>query len=352
MSNVKKRIEELDLLDDFLFTEATIDPQTAPLLLKIIIERAVGLKVEKLIIEPQKTVNGVDTNSHGIRMDVMAREVTDAEGKTVRLFDVEPNNVEEVHLPKRSRYYQALTDVKLLEAGVDYDKLPDMWTIWILPYDPFGLDYRIYTVKNIVEEDPEIEYNDGIRKLFLYTKGKKGGTKALQDLLGYLQNTTGENAVDEDLKKLHTNVERLKSNKQIGVKYMHMQEVIKYAVKEEVEAAKKELEKEAKQKLEEAKQKMEEVMLRQAEAVMRQAEAAKQEAEAAKQEAEAVKQEADAAKQEADAAKQEAEAAQKLTQSTMKLMQLLLEAERYDDLRLVMQDERYRMQMLRELGID
>ena len=113
MSSVKKRIEELDLMDDFLFTEATTDPETAPLLLKMIIERAVGLKVEKLIIEPQKTVNGVDTDSHGIRMDVTAREVTDVDGKTVRLFDVEPNNIKEVHLPKRSRYYQALTDVKL-----------------------------------------------------------------------------------------------------------------------------------------------------------------------------------------------------------------------------------------------
>ena len=40
----------------------------------------------------------------------------------------------------------------MLEAGVDYDKLPDMWTIWILPYDPFGLNYRVYSVKNVVEE--------------------------------------------------------------------------------------------------------------------------------------------------------------------------------------------------------
>ena len=159
MGNIKKRIEELDLMDDFLFTEATIDPETAPLLLKMIIERAVGLKVEKLIIEPQKTVNGVDTDSHGIRMDVTAREVTDVEGKTVRLFDVEPNNIKEVHLPKRNRYYQALTDVKLLETGVDYDKLPDMWTIWILPYDPYGHNYMVYTVKNVVTENNQIVYN-------------------------------------------------------------------------------------------------------------------------------------------------------------------------------------------------
>ncbi len=102
----------------------------------------------------------------------------------------------------RSRFYQALADVKLLETGTDYDKLPDMWTIWILPYDPFGLNYMLYSVKNRVEESDEIEYNDGVRKLFLYTKGEKGGTKALHDLLSYLQNSREENAVDEELLKL------------------------------------------------------------------------------------------------------------------------------------------------------
>ena len=301
MSNVKKQIEELDLMDDFLFTEASTDPQTAPLLMRLIIERATGVKVGKMNIEPQKTVNGVDTDRHGIRMDVTVREVTDVEGKTIRLFDVEPNNIKEVHLPKRSRYYQALTDVKLLEEGVDYDKLPDMWTIWILPYDPFGLDYRIYTVKNVVEENPEIEYNDGVRKLFLYTGGTKGGTEALKDMLAYIQNTTEENAVDEDLKKLHVNVERLKNNKQIGVKYMQMQEVIKYAVKAEVEEI-------VKQKMEEMKSVM------------------------------------DAAKQEVDAAKQETDKIKKLTQ-------VLLDAGRFDDLRRITTDEAYFEKMQKEFSI-
>lgn len=235
MSNVRKRIEELNLIEDFLFTEASCDKKTSEILMRLIIERATNLKVGRLVIEPQKTINGIDTTSHGIRMDVSIQEVTDANGSTIRLFDVEPNSIQKVHLPKRSRFYQALTDVKLLETGVDYDKLPDMWTIWILPYDPFGMDFMLYSVKNIVEENPEIDYNDGVRKLFLYTRGKKGGTKALRNLLTYLENSLEENAVDEELKRLHTNVERLKCSKEVGVKYMQMQEVIKYKVEEEVE---------------------------------------------------------------------------------------------------------------------
>ena len=130
--------------------------------------------------------------------------------------------------------------MKELEAGVDYDKLPDMLTIWILPYDPFGKDCMLYSVKNVVEEHPEIEYNDGIRKLFLYTGGKKGGTKALKNLLIYLERSIEENAVDDELKKLHSSVKRLKSSRKIGVKYMNMQEVMKYKIEEAVEEAVKE----------------------------------------------------------------------------------------------------------------
>jgi len=240
MSNLKKSIAELNLIEDFLFTEASVDKKTSELLMRLIIERAARVKVGRLIIEPQKIINGVDTDCHGIRLDVSVREVTEEDGKTIQLFDIEPNNVPKVHLPKRSRFYQALTDVKLLETGVDYDKLPDMWTIWILPYDPFGMDYMLYSVKNMLEEFPEIEYNDGVRKLFLYTGGTKGGTEALKNLLNYIQISIEANAVDDDLKRLHSNVERLKSSKEIGVKYMQMQEVIKYKVEEELEEAVKE----------------------------------------------------------------------------------------------------------------
>lgn len=112
-----------------------------------------------------------------------------------------------------------------------------LWTIWILPYDPFDMDYMLYSIKNRVEEFPEIEYNDGVRKLFLYTDGNKGGSVALKNLLMYIKNSREENAVDGELKKLHSNVERLKSNKRIGVKYMQMQEIIQYKVEEAVEAA-------------------------------------------------------------------------------------------------------------------
>jgi len=47
----------------------------------------------------------------------------------------------------------------------------------------------------------------------------------------------GERKKIEELKKLHSNVERLKGSSRIGLKYMNMQEVIKYKVLDAVEEA-------------------------------------------------------------------------------------------------------------------
>ncbi len=320
MSNAKKRIEELNLIEDFLFTEATIDEKTSQLLMRLIIERAIGLKVGKLVIEAQKVINGVDTDCHGIRLDVSVKEVRNEDDKTVRLFDIEPNNIKDVHLPKRSRYYQALSDVKLLDAGVDYDLLPDMWTIWILPYDPFGFEYMLYSVKNIVEECPEIEYNDGVRKIFLYTKGKNGGTQALKDLLTYMQNSNEENAVDEELRKLHSNVNRLKHSKEIGVKYMQMYEVIKYKVKEEVE-----------ERLAEIRVEMKETMREEVKEEVRE--------EVKEEVREEVKEEV------------REEVLEEIRQEELrmsKLMQKLLDEARYEELRKISTDMEYRKKLLAE----
>ena len=84
----------------------------------------------------------------------------------------------------------------------------------------------IYHVKNIVEEIPEMNYNDGIKKIFLYTNGENGGSDELRKLLLYMKHSCVENVTDERLERLHYGVEGIRSNSVIGVKYMQMWEII------------------------------------------------------------------------------------------------------------------------------
>ncbi len=230
----RKPIQELSLIDDFLFTEAMLNRETAELVIRLILERALGISPKELIIEPQKTINGIDTDRHGIRMDVSITEKAGEKeaSEIIRVYDIEPNTRKSFYLPKRSRYYQAVTDIKLLGSGIDYDKLPELITIWILPFDPFEGNRMIYHVKNIVEEIPEMDYNDGIRKIFLYTDGEAGGSSELKKLLSYIKQSCYENVTDRQLERLHQSVEEIKNNSAIGVKYMQMWEVMELEKRE------------------------------------------------------------------------------------------------------------------------
>ena len=72
------------------------------------------------------------------------------------MYDIEPNRYKGKDLPRRRRYYQALTDAKLLDPGREYKHLPEYVSIWILTEDPFGTNRMVYTVRNKVEKLEEI----------------------------------------------------------------------------------------------------------------------------------------------------------------------------------------------------
>ena len=90
----------------------------------------------------------------------------------------------------------------------------------------------IYTVKNVVEEFPELLYNDGVKRLFLYVGGELGGTEKLKDLLHYFSSSKKGNVTDAELEHLHSIVEKAKHNQKVGKRYMTLQDMIDYEKKE------------------------------------------------------------------------------------------------------------------------
>ena len=228
-----KPLQELNLIDSFLFGASTEKTQDAEFIAKLIIERATNEKVDKISVVSEKELSGIDVHHHGIRMDLYVEAYENQ--RLAKVYDIEPNKYNLAELPMRSRYSQALTDVKLLHSGEDYETLPDYISIWILPYDPFGKNQMLYTVKNCVEEFPELVYNDGVKRLFLYVGGELGGTEKLKDLLQYFSNSNQGNATDADLEQLHSIVENTKHNQKVGKRYMTLQDMIDYEKKESFE---------------------------------------------------------------------------------------------------------------------
>jgi len=228
-NNVLKPLQNLNLINSFLFDSSMENPENAKVIAKIIVKRATGRELQNdFTVETQKELKAIEPGKRGIRLDVLV-SVPDANGKTSELYDIEPNDYYEPDLAKRTRFYNSLTDIKLLNSREDFGELPELISIWILPYDPFGDNRMLYTVKNIVTENPDLKYNDGVTNLFLYTEGTIGGSKSLSDLLNHITHTTEENALDSDLKQIQKIVDSVKSNKEVGERYMSMEKIMESA---------------------------------------------------------------------------------------------------------------------------
>lgn len=225
-------LEELDLMDDFLFQELLAQEGDGEEFCRILLSTIFGKPIRKVNIIPQKNILGIDTNRHGIRLDAYIEDISEMESisgvETIDaqvspdIYDIEPNKrYEKRTLPKRMRYYHGLIDTQLLATNMTYDKLPNVAIIVILPYDPFGKNRMVYTIKNQCEEDSAIPYDDGARKIFLYTKGTEGNpSQELKDMLKYIEETTDENVTNQDIDTIHHFVKKVKRRREVGINYM------------------------------------------------------------------------------------------------------------------------------------
>lgn len=219
-------LSELNLIDNFLFHEMLADKENGEEFCRILLKTILNKEVRHVKISAQKNILGPDTDNHGIRMDAYLEEVTDSDAIDADIapdiYDIEPNLTYEIDtLPKRMRYYHALIDAGLLRIGETYDKLPNVVVIFILPYDPFRQDRCVYTIQNMIKEDPSIEYNDGALKMILYTKGKAGNPrKELLEMLKYFEKSTTDNVTNPDIECVHHMVDRIKERKELNLEYM------------------------------------------------------------------------------------------------------------------------------------
>ncbi len=222
-----RTLQSLNLIDSFLFQEFTEKEENAKLLAKLIVKRVTGIELgNNILVENEKVINGVKLGLRGIRMDIRVIEKNGE--KVARIHNIEPNIYQDKDLAYRCRYYQSITDAKYLKSGCKFRELPTLVSIWILEQDLFGENRMMYTVKNMVEENSSIVYNDGVTKIFLYTKGKIGGSKELESLLKYMSDTNVNNAVDTELETVHTIVSAIKEDEGTGERYMTLQDMIDY----------------------------------------------------------------------------------------------------------------------------
>ncbi|MEI1257051.1 Rpn family recombination-promoting nuclease/putative transposase, partial [Blautia sp. JLR.GB0024] len=149
---------------------------------------------------------------------------------------LEMQNKNENNLSKRSRYYQSELDVTSLKPGETYNDLKPNYIIFICTFDPFGKGLYRYTFENRCLET-DMALGDETQKIFFSTKGNNPEdiSEELAAFLEYVENSTDQCAAktqSETVHKIHNKIKELKKNREMGVKYMLLDELIKSAEKE------------------------------------------------------------------------------------------------------------------------
>ena len=176
----RRKLEELNLMDDFLFNAMLTHPETGEKFTHTILKLLFNRDFKNLKVSAQKFYAGMNTDLRGARLDVCIEgDCVDIDGEDIpSVYDVEPDQNDKAKaiaaFPKRSRFYHAIIDSRSLKSGEDFGKLKQVYVIFICNYDLFGDDRVWYTIKNRCLEEPEMDYEDGAVTLVLYTRGTKG----------------------------------------------------------------------------------------------------------------------------------------------------------------------------------
>lgn len=99
--------------------------------------------------------------------------------------------MEKRNLPKRSRYYQGMIDLNLMERGANYGDLRRNYVIYICIFDYFGQGLHKYSFENICKEMPKLRLKDETEKIFLCAAGTKNDVSKEMDILNYLTGSEG-----------------------------------------------------------------------------------------------------------------------------------------------------------------
>ena len=218
---MKRKLQELNLLDDFLFNKMVSHPEFGEEFSRELLRILFGREFGKLQVVAQKVYYGSDTDTHGARLDVYLEEEDGEENATIFDFEPEQGKKDITNLPRRVRFYHSKIDAGILKMGEDYKLLKNVIVIMILPKDPFGYNHMVYTVQNQCLEIPDMPYDDGAKTIFFYTKGTEGNpTTELKEFLTYMEETKQDNAKNESLKKIHGMVEQVKDDRKASVEYM------------------------------------------------------------------------------------------------------------------------------------
>ena len=155
-------------------------------------------------------------NAKSVRLGVYVEDDADT------VYDLEVQTTNKRNLGKRTRFYQSMIDIRVLEKGQNYRKLKKSFIIFICNYDPYGKSRYIYTFRNRCDEDAEVLLEDESTKIVINTKGSVGDIgEDLKAVIQYMDTGVASTAYT---KALDAEVASVKSDEKVRMQYMLLME--------------------------------------------------------------------------------------------------------------------------------
>ena len=170
-----ERIKGLRLFDDELMTVVfSGDKQATELLIRILLNRN-DLKVKKSMTQEQKH----NLFGRSVTLDIVAEDIFKTE------YNIEIQRADKGDIAKRIRYHQAMIDSHTLKKQEDFEKLPNLYIIFILEHDLYGKNNPVYYVTKTLsindEDGNPLLFDDGCN--IMYVNGQYKGEDALGKLM-------------------------------------------------------------------------------------------------------------------------------------------------------------------------
>lgn len=129
-----KKYEELDITDPFIFAKVMSEKE----LCKPLLENILNIKIRDIVYVDYEETIQMTAKSKGIRLDIYVED----DNNTV--FNIEMQTTTYKELPKRSRYYQGIIDLNMIEKDESYDILKESYVIFICTFDFFEKGRSVY----------------------------------------------------------------------------------------------------------------------------------------------------------------------------------------------------------------
>ena len=165
MEGLKRRVEEarkFNLLSDTFMSVALRDREAA----QEVIRTFTGihdLKIISLITQ----VRLPRMVAHDAILDVVA------EDSTGRVYNIEVQRADNQDHARRVRYYESMLDTTCLEKGGSYEKLPELYVIYLSEKDLWRGGRTLYTVEKKLS-GTDIPYDDGVHITYANAEVKDG----------------------------------------------------------------------------------------------------------------------------------------------------------------------------------